>query len=176
MKKHLLYLSFIFLSLSGSSQAWTGEEDQDWNNPCNWSDWPLDGKLITIDPAHFCGECSLPEIRTASVFTPTLVTVQNGASLFIGSDLTVLEDLNVFDECSQVYFQKGRVSVGASNGRLIVADGSTVIMHDGSLSISRPVLVEQGGKFIQDGGMLHLEQAVPPEIIPASALTGTHTE
>ncbi len=141
------------------AQTWTGEENCDWNNPGNWSCWPLDNKQLTIDPANLCGECALPEIVNASVFIPSLITIQNGATLFIKNNLTVQEDINIFDQGTQVQFDEGSLKILADKGRLIIADGSALIMHNGLLSLYSPLVVEEGGKFVQSGGTVNLKHS-----------------
>ena len=77
------------LSTATQAQNWTGAVSSDWNNAANWSDWPLGGENITVDPASYSGAAASPVIGTASVFAPDRLYVMNGAELTIAANLVV---------------------------------------------------------------------------------------
>ena len=125
----LTSLLFILIADAATAQNWTGALNSDWNNPGNWTDWPLSGEDVTIDPALYTGAQASPEITSASVFAPDRLYVMNGAELVIEAPLTV-------------------------DNRLIVADGSQVEQGAGSLTTDRLVL-ELGGTYTLTSGTVN---------------------
>jgi len=47
LARNILSASFWCWSILTFAQNWTGAVDNNWNNPANWTDWPLDGEDIT---------------------------------------------------------------------------------------------------------------------------------
>ncbi len=124
-------LSAVLLLIASTAiaQNWTGALNADWNNPGNWTDWPLDGEDITIDPANYSGAQASPSITAASVFVPDRMYVMNGAALTIAANLVV-------------------------DNRLIVSDEAGVTMTGGTLTSDR-LIMELGGHFTLAGGTVN---------------------
>lgn len=77
------------------AQDWTGNIDSDWNNAGNWSQWPLDGEDVTIDPDNFTGAMLPPVVSSNAAFTPNRIGVENGAHLTISANLSVTDRMVV---------------------------------------------------------------------------------
>lgn len=162
------------------SQNWTGNSNSDWNNPSNWSSWPLNGSNITINPALYTGAAAVPVISANSVFTPALVSVINGGNLTINANLTTQDDVEVLDPTSQLIVNGGTFSVNPGNGgrliidlgasmllsngnvivdeRFIAGEDAVVTINGGSASSGQRILMDLGGKFIQNGGSVSVAQ------------------
>ena len=66
MRRTLTLSTVLLIATTASAQDWTGALNSDWNNPGNWSDWPLDGENITIDSANYTGVMADPSINATS--------------------------------------------------------------------------------------------------------------
>lgn len=129
MQRTTTLIGQFLLLAAAVAQNWTGALNADWNNPGNWTDWPLDGEDITIDPAAYSGAQASPSITAASVFVPDRMYVMNGAALTIAADLVV-------------------------GNRLIVSDEALVTMTGGTLTSDR-LIMELGGHFTLPGGTVN---------------------
>ena len=144
----------LLIASSACAQNWTGAINSDWNNPANWTDWPLDGEDVTIDPASYSGAQSSPVIASASVLSPDRMYVQNGASLSIQASLSVSDRLIVGDDA-----QIGMTSGTLTTDRLIVELGGAFNLSNGTVNaLSVTALGDDGtqpSRFIQDGGTMN---------------------
>ncbi|MCB9163017.1 MAG: T9SS type A sorting domain-containing protein [Flavobacteriales bacterium] len=127
------------LSTATQAQNWTGAVSSDWNNAANWSDWPLGGENITVDPASYSGAAASPVIGTASVFAPDRLYVMNGAELTIAANLTVGNRFIISDD-AQVGMTAGTLVVD----RLIMELGGGFTLEAGTISAGRLVLGDDG--------------------------------
>lgn len=176
-----IILFLISLSVTTAfGQNWTGNSNSDWNNPSNWSSWPLNGSNITINPALYTGAAAVPVISANSVFTPALVSVINGGILTINANLTTQDDVEVLDPTSQLIVNGGIFSVNPGNGgrliidlgasmllsngnvivdeRFIAGEDAVITINGGSASSGERLLMDLGGKFIQNGGSVNVAQ------------------
>ena len=55
MRKRPLLLRLVFTSVVLWAQDWTGAINNNWNDPGNWDQWPLDEENITIHPLNYSG-------------------------------------------------------------------------------------------------------------------------
>lgn len=129
MQRSGTLFTLLMVLSTASAQNWTGALNADWNNPGNWTDWPLDGEDITVDPAAYSGAQASPSITAASVFAPDRMYVMNGAALVIAANLVV-------------------------DNRLIVSDEAEVTMTGGTLTSDR-LIMELGGHFTLAGGTVN---------------------
>jgi hypothetical protein len=139
----LALLTFVI----GSAQEWTGAVDSDWNNAANWSDWPLGGQDITLDPANLSGASALPVIGSASVFTPERVYVE-------GLVLTIEAALNA----ERFIVSAGQVQMTAgtlTSDRVIVEMTGAFHLTGGTVNATSVLALGDGGSFIQDGGTVN---------------------
>ena len=147
----LLLLGLLPLHLV--AQDWTGAMDSNWNNPANWTDWPLNGENVTIDPLNYGGAQASPIISSNSVFTPDRLFVQNGAQVEIGANLTVSDRLIASDNAEIV--QNGGV---LTTGRLVMELGAGYHLMDGTLNTLNVLALGdddvQPSRFVQDGGVV----------------------
>ncbi|MCB0795941.1 MAG: hypothetical protein KDB88_14495 [Flavobacteriales bacterium] len=103
------------------AQHWTGAINSDWNNAANWSDWPLNGEDVTIDPSLYSGMQASPALGGGSAFVPDRLFAENGAQVTIQGGLTISD-------------------------RFIIGADAVVTMNSGNLITERLVL-EAGGSF-----------------------------
>ena len=151
MRLTLTLSTVLLIATTASAQDWTGALNSDWNNPGNWSDWPLDGENITIDSANYTGVMADPSINATSVFTPDRLFVEDG-------HLTIAAGLSVADR----FVVEGEGEVEQTNGalttdRLIVGLGGLFSIANGSLSVTSVLAVADGSltrpsTFSQVGG------------------------
>lgn len=133
-----------------NAQEWTGAANSDWNNPANWSEWPLSGENITIDPMNYTGVGASAEIISTSMFTPDRMLVMNGASLAISANLTVADRFIISDD-AQVTMTAGTLVTD----RLIMELGGAFTLDAGTVNTGRLVLGDDGqmaSLFVQNGG------------------------
>ncbi len=169
----ILLLTVIQISVA-QSQSWTGNLDSDWNNAANWSDWPLDGEDIIIDPALYTGAQASPEITSNSVFSPAEMLIQNGGNLTIAADLSTEDDIEVIGPGSGITVNSGNFAVNFTDGgrlvfelgsfmivqggavnvgeRLIIGEDALITINDGEASSGERWIMDAGGMCIQNGG------------------------
>lgn len=174
MKKLNLVFLLFFVSCNALAQNWTGNVSSDWNNSANWSQWPLTGEDITIDPVNYTGASASPIIAANSVFSPAAILINNGGILTINANLTTTDDVECIGVSSQITMNSGTFSVNPGNGgRLIIDLGATMLMTNGILTVDERFiagedatvtinggtassgerwLMDGGGQFIQNGG------------------------
>ncbi|MCB0779259.1 MAG: hypothetical protein KDC03_06935, partial [Flavobacteriales bacterium] len=75
-----------------------GTIDDNWNDPANWSDWPLGGENVTTDPSFYTGVQASPVLSGNSVFIPDRLFIENGAQVTLQGALTVADRLIVGSE------------------------------------------------------------------------------
>lgn len=151
MPRHLTLAIFLTLSAAGIAQDWTGALNSDWNEPGNWSDWPLDGENVTIDPANYTGAMAQPAIATASVFIPDRLFVDGGT-------LTIAAGLTVADR----FIVSGPGAVDMTGGvltsdRLVLDLGGAFHLGAGAITITSVLALADGtaevdSRFEQGGG------------------------
>ncbi|HEX8516661.1 MAG TPA: T9SS type A sorting domain-containing protein [Bacteroidia bacterium] len=158
--KILLLVISVLFTFKISAQNWTGNVNSNWNDPANWSSWPLTGADILIDPVNYTGASSSPVISGNSVFTPAGMIVQNGANLTIQANLTTTGRIELFTNGTIVTITAGTVfaSGGGSQGRFIVSDGAKIIMNGGLLKANQRLIIELGGTFIFNNGTINTIQ------------------
>ncbi len=151
ISRSLLLSLFLFSILQVKAQNWTGAINSDWNNAGNWTDWPLNGEDVTIDPALYTGAQASPEITTVSVFSPDRMYVMNGAELVIEASLTVGNRLIVSD-ASQVEHGAGTLTTD----RLVMELGGTYTLTNGVVNTLSVLAFGDDGTqpsaFVQNGG------------------------
>lgn len=161
----VLLLAVIQITVA-QSQTWTGNQDSDWNNAANWSDWPLDGEDITIDPASYTGTQASPEITTNSVFSPAEMAIQNGGTLIIAAELSTEDDVEVIGAGSGITVNDGNFSVNFTDGgRLIFELGSYLVVEGGTVNVGERLIIGEdavvtinngeansGERWLMDGG------------------------
>lgn len=130
LKPYLLALGALLISTTSTAQNWMGAMDSNWNNPANWSEWPLDDENVTIDPALYTGVQAGPILTGNSVFVPDRVFIQNGAEVTLQAGLTVAD-------------------------RFIVGADATVNMEAGTLTTDR-LIMEGGGHFTLTTGTVNV--------------------
>ena len=136
-----------------SFRNWTGNVDADWNNSANWSNWPLNGSSIVIDPANYTGNAATPIVSTNSVFTPNDITIQNGGQLTVQANLTTTEDMEVLDANSSLTIQSGTINIGPGNsGRLIVDLSAAVTISGGTLNVDQRFIAGDNTNISITGG------------------------
>jgi hypothetical protein len=178
--KYKLILLLLILAPFSYAQNWTGSVNNDWNNPSNWSAWPLNGQNITINPAFYSGNSLHPVISANSVFVPGFILLDNGGVLTISANLTTSDDVEVLGTGSSLIINNGTFSVNTGNGgRLIIDLGSTMVInggativgerfiagsgavitiHNGTVSSGERLLMDEGGKIIQYDGQVSVAQ------------------
>lgn len=151
MTRSLYHLPFVLLfSAPLHAQEWTGAVDSDWNNAANWTDWPLSGEDLTVDPANYTGAMAAPVVATGATFVPDRLFVQNGATLAIAAALTVADRMIIADD-AQVVMTAGSLL----SDRLIMETGGTFGLDAGTITTGRLVLGDDGtqpSRFDQNGG------------------------
>lgn len=174
MKKLNLLLLPLLVTGWTLAQNWTGNVSSDWNNSANWSQWPLTGQDISIDPTNYTGASASPIISTNSVFTPAAILINNGGNLTINANLTTTDDVECIGVASHITLNSGTFNVNPGNGgRLIIDLGATMLMTNGTLMVDERFiagedatvtinggaassgerwLMDGGGQFIQNGG------------------------
>lgn len=155
MLRHIAPACLVtLLSVNAAAQNWTGALNSDWNNPGNWTDWPLDGEDVTIDPALYTGAQAAPEITSASVFSPDRMYVMNGAELVIEAPLSVGNRLIVSDD-AQVEQGAGTLTTD----RLVLELGGTYTLANGTVNTLGVLAFGDDGTqpstFIQNGGTVN---------------------
>lgn len=141
----------ILITATAIAQDWTGAINSDWNNPGNWTDWPLDGENVTVDPANYTGAMVDPVIGTAAVFTPDRLYVDGGT-------LTIAAGLNIADRF--IVTGPGSVDMTAgvlSSDRLVMDVGGSFHFSAGAISITSVLALADGAtginsRFEQSGG------------------------
>jgi hypothetical protein len=157
IKKPILILCSLLFILPGISfsQNWTGSAGTDWNNPANWSAWPLNGADVTIDPALYVVTGNHPVINSNSVFEPANIVLQNGASLLIDANLTTNEDIEVIGSATTLIVTGGNLSVGPGNsGRLICDLGGSLIVEHGSVLADERLISGEDALITVNGGLI----------------------
>lgn len=145
-----LFICFAFLT--ADAQQWTGANNSDWNNASNWSEWPLGGENITIDPMNYTGSGASPMINTNSVFSPDRMYVMNGAIVTIAANLNVADRFIISDD-AQVIMTAGTLVTD----RLIMELGGNFTLNAGTINTGRLVLGDDGmapSSFTQNGGIV----------------------
>ena len=138
------------------AQNWTGNVDADWNNSANWSNWPLNGASIVIDPANYTGNAATPIIVVNSVFTPNDIIIQNGGQLTVQANLTTTEDIEVN---SSMTIQSGIINVGPGNsGRLIVDLSAATTISGGTLNVDQRFIAGDNTTINISGGNINVGQ------------------
>lgn len=168
---------FTALILVASStifgQNWTGNVDADWNNSANWSNWPLNGTSIVIDPANYTGNAATPIVSTNSVFTPNDITIQNGGQLTVQANLTTTEDMEVLDANSSLTIQSGTINIGPGNsGRLIVDLSAAVSISGGTLNVDQRFIAGDNTNISITGGNVNVGQRFIVELGAQCIVTG----
>lgn len=168
---------FTALILVASStifgQNWTGNVDADWNNSANWSNWPLNGTSIVIDPANYTGNAATPIVSTNSVFTPNDITIQNGGQLTVQANLTTTEDVEILDANSSMTIQSGIMTVGPGNsGRLIVDLSAAVTISGGTLNVDQRFIAGDNTSISITGGNVNVGQRLIVELGAQCIVTG----
>jgi hypothetical protein len=157
MRKLFFAICIAFFHTVALSQNWTGNVNSDWNNPSNWTGWPLGGDDLLVDPANYTGAGASPVISSASVFVPNSLTLQNGASLQMSASLTLDEDMDLDGAGTNFLLLTGTLNVGpGNNGRMTVSDGAQVIMNNGSILADQRLIIELGGKFLMNNGTVNI--------------------
>ena len=155
------------------AQNWTGNVDADWNNSANWSNWPLNGASIVIDPANYTGNAAMPIIAVNSVFTPNDITIQNGGQLTVQANLTTTEDVEILDANSSMTIQSGIMTVGPGNsGRLIVDLSASVTISGGTLNVDQRFIAGDNTTISISGGNVNVGQRFIVELGAQCNVTG----
>jgi len=141
----------------GFSQNWTGNVNADWNNPSNWTTWPLNGDSILIDPANYTGAAVSPLISSNSVFVPDHIFILNGATLGIQADLSVNGSIDVTGAASLLNLSSGTLSISGSGsqGRFTVSNGAAILQSGGLLQTAQSISVKLGGLFTLNSGTVN---------------------
>ncbi|MDX1446237.1 T9SS type A sorting domain-containing protein [Lishizhenia sp.] len=126
------------------AQNWTGNVDSVWNNPSNWSAWPLNGLDIEIDPINYTGVGASPFIDSTSLFVPNSIEVLGGAVLTINEDLSIGSSLLCSGVGSSVILNSDNLTIQNVQGNIHFLNQAT-----GSLN---SVQYTSGGNFILDQG------------------------
>lgn len=143
--------ALLILFITTSAQEWTGAINSDWNNPGNWSDWPLDDENVTIDPANYIGAMAEPIIGAASVFTPDRLYVDGGL-------LAIAANLNIADRL--IVTGPGAVEMSGgvlASDRLVMDLGGVFHLSAGAITIGSVLALTDGApvgdsRFEQSGG------------------------
>ena len=159
MTRTLTLCTLLLIATSASAQDWTGAIDTDWNNPGNWSAWPLDGENLTIDSANYTGAMADPTISFTSVFLPDRVFVQDAfvtieANLFVADRFVVEGEGRVYQSSGLLYTDRLIVDLGGLYG---IADGSvsvTTVLAVANGSVDRPSTFSQVGGTVNVFGEL----------------------
>jgi len=174
----ILFLIITSTTSYSYSQNWTGAINSDWNNAANWSNWPLGGQDITINPLNFTGASASPVITSHSVFIPGFVLVTNGGHLTINANLTTLDDVECIGLGSSITVNAGTFSVNPGDGgrlifdlgatgiinagnvivdeRFIAGENALVTINGGTSSSGERLIMDLGGQFIQYGGTVNV--------------------
>jgi hypothetical protein len=135
------------------AQNWTGNVNSDWNNPSNWSTWPLNNEDITINPAFFSGVAASPIISSNSAFSPAAITILNGGDLTISANLTTQDDVEVIDVGSSITVTAGTFSVNTTDGgRLIIDLQSSMLIQGGTVQVGERFIAGQDALITINGG------------------------
>ncbi len=148
----------LFCNFNAISQNWTGNVNSDWNNYANWSYPPSGNSILIIDPINYTGNAVQPIISSTSNFTPSDLTVQNGADLIISSQITVAGNLNIKGSGSTMKVESATLQI-TGNGNLIIDLGGEFIHNDGYVSINKNLLIANGeanhsSSYTMNGGSL----------------------
>lgn len=176
--KVLLFAIILFLSSLSFSQNWTGAISSDWNNSANWSEWPLGGQDVTIDPINYSGVAASPIISSNSVFSPAFVLVTNGGQLTINADLTTGDNVECIGLGSSIEVNAGTINVNPGDGgrlifdlgatgtinagnvfvdeRFIAGENALVTINGGTSTSGERLLMDLGGHFVQEGGTVNV--------------------
>ena len=172
--KLLFLLLFTAVQHIAFSQNWTGALNSDWNNSANWSTTPGNGDDITIDPTFYTGANASPIIATNSTFSPAAIAITNGGNLTISANLTTSDDVEAIGIGSNISVTNGIFNVNVNDGgRLILDLGATMTINGGTTNVGERfisgidalvtinsgtatsgerLLMDGGGRFIQNGG------------------------
>ena len=171
--KTLITTLILLISTTLFSQNWTGNVDADWNNSANWSNWPLNGASIVIDPLNYTGNAATPTIAVNSVFTPNDITIQNGGQLTVQANLTTTEDVEILDANSSMTIQSGVVNFGPGNsGRLIVDLSAAVTISGGTLNVDQRFIAGDNTTISISGGNINVGQRLIIELGAQCNVTG----
>jgi hypothetical protein len=152
--------SFFLFALActgtASAQNWTGAFDNDWNNPSNWDNWPLNGENITIDPSNFVGAMATPTIANPSDFVPDRLFIEGDAVLTINASVVVADRMII----------TGPASVVMGGGtfvcdRLVLDAGGTFMLNAGDVVLNNRLALADGdlnggSRFTQEGGSVSI--------------------
>lgn len=155
MRRTTLLPTLLLIIASAHAQDWTGAINSDWNNPGNWTDWPLDGENITIDSSNYAGAMADPVISTASVFVPDRVFILDG-SLTISANLAVADRFIVEGE-GRVHLNGGALTTD----RLIADVGGLFVISNGTATVTSVLAIADGSAdrpstFEQSGGAVNV--------------------
>lgn len=155
--KQLLFAILFFTASSFFSQNWRGTINSDWNNPSNWSAWPLNNQSILIDPANYTGAAANPVINSNSAFVPSQLIIQNGAQLTSFANLSVAGRIEIFGAGTSVTISSGTLqSTGSgSQGRIIIGEDAVTTLNGGVLRSSQRIIAEFGGQLVVNSGTLN---------------------
>lgn len=157
----ILHLIVTLAFCTGAfAQEWTGAVSTDWNDPANWSAWPLDGEDIDVSSDNLTGLQLYPVISAPSVFTPDLVIVEGGMLLTITGTLTVDDRLTV-GYPAVVSMTAGQLTAD----RLIVEGGGSFSFSGGTIDVGSVLAIVDGGingpsTFDQSGGTVNVTGAL----------------
>jgi hypothetical protein len=161
MKKKLIFMILCVITTIVQAQNWTGNNSSNWNDPGNWSSWPLTNDDLTIDTLNYTGAKASPVISSASVFTPASIVVQNGASLVIAANLSTSDNVEVLGTGSSVTIQGGTINIAPGNaGRFILAEGATGMMTGGTVNADQRLIVELGAQFTLNNGQINIGETL----------------
>ncbi|HLP13913.1 MAG TPA: T9SS type A sorting domain-containing protein [Flavobacteriales bacterium] len=150
-------LLFTLFYNQAISQNWTGNVNSEWNNPANWSEWPLNDEDILIDPVNYSGAAVSPIISTASVFAPASLVVQNGALLSIQDNIYTSDNIEILGAGTKVFATGGILHAAGtgSNGRIIVGDEAELVINGGTILCNQRLIIESGAVAELNTGMVN---------------------
>jgi hypothetical protein len=151
-----LAIGFALISAFTYSQNWTGNINSDWNNPANWTSWPLSNEDLLIDTLNYTGAKASPVISTASVFSPAGIVIQNGAHLTVNNNISANDRIEVIGEGTSVVQNAGtfHAAGSGSSGRFIASEGASVLLNGGSIVCEQRLIIELGATFVMNGGIV----------------------
>ena len=167
---HLLTATLALLLLRpAQAQEWLGTIDDNWNDPANWSDWPLGGENVTIDPSFYTGAQASPVLSGNSVFIPDRLFIENGAQVTLQGALTVADRLIVGSE-AEVTMNSGTLN----SDRLIMEGGGAFVLANGTINVQSVLALGDDGvvpsRFEQLNGAVNVtgELGFDVELLPST--------